>query len=127
VLEQLSPAERTAFVLQEVFDVPFPEVADVVGRTPAAVRQLASRARRRVAQERPRFEASPCERERAVRAFAQAVAEGDFDGLVAVLDPDVVWTSDGGGHVTAAHKPVVARGAGVGRAAAPGDRRAGAT
>jgi RNA polymerase sigma-70 factor, ECF subfamily len=127
VLEQLSPAERTAFVLQEVFDVPFPEVADVVGRTPAAVRQLASRARRRVAQERPRFEASPCEHERAVRAFAQAVAEGDFDGLVAVLDPDVVWTSDGGGHVTAAHKPVVARGAGVGRAAAPGDRRAGAT
>jgi RNA polymerase sigma-70 factor (ECF subfamily) len=110
VLEQLSPAERTAFVLHEVFDVPFGEVADVVGRTPAAVRQLASRARRHVERQRPRFEASPCEHERAVRAFAKAVSEGDLDGLVGVLDPDVVWTSDGGGRAIAARKPV--RGAG---------------
>ena len=93
-------------MLHDVFDVPFGEVADVVGRTPAAVRQLASRARRHVAQQRPRFEASPGEHERAVRAFARAVAEGDLDRLVAVLDPDVVWTSDGGGHATAARKPV---------------------
>jgi RNA polymerase sigma-70 factor (ECF subfamily) len=105
VLEQLSPAERTAFVLHEVFDVPFGEVADVVGRTPAAVRQLASRARRHVAQQRPRFEASRDEHERAVHAFARAVAEGDLDGLVAVLDPDVVWTSDGGGRAVAARTP----------------------
>src|SRR6185295_7747706 len=90
VLEQLSPAERTAFVLHDVFDVPFGEVAEVVGRTPEAVRQLASR-------ERPRFAASRDEHDRAVRAFAQAVAEGDLDDLIAVLDPDVVWTSDGGG------------------------------
>jgi RNA polymerase sigma-70 factor (ECF subfamily) len=110
LLEQLSPAERTAFVLHDVFDVPFGEVAEVVGRTPEAVRQLASRARRHIAQQRPRFEASSDEHDRAVRAFAQAVAEGDLDGLVAVLDPDVVWTSDGGGRAIASRKPV--RGAG---------------
>ena len=106
MLEQLSPAERTAFVLHDVFDVPFGEVAEVVGRTPEAVRQLASRARRHVAGERPRFEASADEHERAVRAFAHAVAEGDLDGLVAVLDPDVVWTSDGGGRAITARKPL---------------------
>ena len=81
VLEQLSPAERTAFVLHDVFDVPFGEVAEVVGRTPEAVRQLASRARRHVTQESPRFAASRDEHDRAVRAFAQAIAEGDLEGL----------------------------------------------
>ena len=81
VLEQLSPAERTAFVLHDVFDVPFGEVAEVVGRTPEAVRQLASRARRHVTQESPRFAASRDEHDRAVRAFAQAIAEGDIEGL----------------------------------------------
>jgi RNA polymerase sigma-70 factor (ECF subfamily) len=106
VLEQLSPAERTAFVLHDVFDVPFDDVAGVVGRTPEAVRQLASRARRHVKQERPRFAASRDEHDRAVRAFAQAVAEGDLEGLVAVLDPEVVWTSDGGGLVTASRRPL---------------------
>jgi RNA polymerase sigma-70 factor (ECF subfamily) len=105
VLEQLSPAERTAFVLHEVFDVPFGEVAEVVGRTPQAVRQLASRARRHVAQQRPRCEASRDQHERAVRAFAHAVTEGDLDCLIAVLDPDVVWVSDGGGRATASRKP----------------------
>jgi RNA polymerase sigma-70 factor (ECF subfamily) len=106
VLEQLSPAERTAFVLHDVFDVPFGEVAEVVGRTPEAVRQLASRARRQVTRERPRFAASRDEHDRAVRAFAQAVAEGNLEGLVAVLDPDVVWTSDGGGRAVASRKPL---------------------
>ncbi len=106
LLEQLSPAERTAFVLHDVFDVPFGDVAEIVGRTPDAVRQLASRARRRVADQRPRFEASPDEHDRAVRAFAHAVAEGDLDGLVAVLDPEVVWTSDGGGRAIASRRPV---------------------
>jgi RNA polymerase sigma-70 factor (ECF subfamily) len=106
LLEQLSPAERTAFVLHDVFDVPFGEVADVVGRTPQAVRQLASRARRHVSEQRPRFEASPDEHDRAVRAFAHAVAEGDLDGLVAALDPDVVWTADGGGRAIASRRPV---------------------
>ena len=115
VLEQLSPAERTAFVLHDVFDVPFGDVAEVVGRTPEAVRQLASRARRHVRAESPRFAASRDEHDRTVRAFARAVTEGDLEGLVAVLDPDVLWTSDGGGRATAALKPI--RGAArVGRA-----------
>jgi RNA polymerase sigma-70 factor, ECF subfamily len=105
VLEQLSPAERTAFVLHDVFDVPFGDVAEVVGRTPEAVRQLASRARRHVQSEGPRFAASRDEHDRAVRAFGQAVASGDLEGLVAVLDPDVVWTSDGGGLATVARTP----------------------
>ena len=106
VLEQLSPAERTAFVLHDIFDVPFGEIAAVVGRTPEAARQLASRARRHVKSERPRFEASRGEHDRAVRAFARAVGEGDLEALVAVLDPDVVWTSDGGGHVPAVRRPL---------------------
>jgi RNA polymerase sigma-70 factor, ECF subfamily len=106
VLEQLGPAERTAFLLHDVFDMPFGEVAEVVGRTPEAVRQLASRARRHVKRERPRFAASHDEHDRVVRAFAQAAAEGDLQGLVTVLDPDVVWTSDGGGRATAARTPL---------------------
>ena len=107
VLEQLSPAERTAFVLHDVFDMPFGEIAEVVGRTPEAVRQLASRARRHVTRESPRFTASRDEHDRAVQAFAHAVAEGSLKGLVAVLDPDVVWTSDGGGRVSAARTPFI--------------------
>jgi RNA polymerase sigma-70 factor (ECF subfamily) len=106
VLEQLSPAERAAFVLHDVFDVPFAEIAEVVGRTPEAVRQLASRARGHVQRERPRFAASRDEHDRAVRAFAHAIAEGDLERLVAVLDPEVVWTSDGGGRAVAARKPL---------------------
>ncbi|MBE2319369.1 RNA polymerase sigma factor SigJ [Solirubrobacter sp. CPCC 204708] len=106
VLEQLSPAERTAFVLHDVFDVPFDEVADVVGRTPQAVRQLASRARRHVEHQRPRFQPTRAEHDDAVRAFASAIAEGDLAELIAVLDPDVIWTTDGGGQATAARKPL---------------------
>jgi RNA polymerase sigma-70 factor (ECF subfamily) len=106
VLEQLSPAERTAFVLHDVFGLSFGEVAEVVGRTPEAVRQLASRARRHVHDGHPRFAASTDEHDRAVRAFARAVAGGSIEGLVAVLDPDVVWTSDGGGKVSATRVPV---------------------
>jgi RNA polymerase sigma-70 factor (ECF subfamily) len=70
------------------------------------VRQLASRARRHVKSESPRFAASRAEHDRAVRAFAQAVGEGNLEDLVAVLDPDVVWTSDGGGVASAARKPL---------------------
>ena len=111
-------------MLHDVFDVPFGEVAEVVGRTPEAVRQLASRARRHVDRERPRFTASRDEHERAVRAFAQAVGEGDLEGLVEVLDPDAVWTSDGGGHATAARKPLRG-GTRVARAWAALSRKAG--
>ncbi|WP_405999286.1 RNA polymerase sigma factor SigJ [Streptomyces sp. NBC_00829] len=107
VLERLTPAERTAFILHDVFAVPFPEIAEVVGRTPDSVRQLASRARRRVRAEAPRRSVDRGEHRRAVDAFLTAVMGGDFDGLLEILDPDVVWRSDGGGKVTAARLPVL--------------------
>ncbi|MET9554163.1 RNA polymerase sigma factor SigJ [Streptomyces sp. NPDC006645] len=107
VLERLTPAERTAFILHDVFAVPFKEIADVVGRTPDSVRQLASRARRRVRAEAPRRTVDRGEHRRAVDAFLSAVLGGDFDGLLEILDPEVVWRSDGGGVVTAARLPVI--------------------
>ncbi|MFF5262038.1 RNA polymerase sigma factor SigJ [Actinomadura viridis] len=97
VLELLSPAERTAFVLHDVFGVPFPEIAEVVGRTPAAVRQLASRARRHVEGGRPRTPATRAEQQELVQAFTAACQDGDLPGLIALLDPDVVLRGDGGG------------------------------
>jgi RNA polymerase sigma-70 factor, ECF subfamily len=102
VLERLSPAERTAFLLHDVFGLEFEEVAGVVGRTPAAVRQLASRARRHVEDGRPRFPPTLVQQRRLVAAFADACGGGDMERLVALLDPDVVWRSDGGGKVSAA-------------------------
>ncbi|TDE11194.1 RNA polymerase sigma factor SigJ [Jiangella asiatica] len=110
VLEQLSPAERTAFVLHDVFGVPFPEIAEVVGRTPTAVRQLASRARRHVEDGRPRTPATAAEQRDLVEAFTAACEAGDLPGLIALLDPDVVLRSDGGGKV--ATLPRIVRGAG---------------
>ena len=106
VLEQLSPAERTAFVLHDVFAVPFPEVAEIVGRTPAAVRQLASRARRRVEAGQPVAPATDDEQRALVEAFAAACDQGDLPGLIAVLDPDVVLRGDGGGKVRALQEEV---------------------
>jgi RNA polymerase sigma-70 factor (ECF subfamily) len=127
VLETLSPAERVVWVLHEVFGTPFPEVAAIVGRTPAAVRQLAVRARAHVAAGAPRMQVAAREHTRTVDAFLAATAGGDFGTLLALLDPDVVLTSDGGGQVTAALRPV--RGAdrvarfllGVVRKVRPGD------
>lgn len=109
VLERLTPAERTAFILHDVFAVPFPEIAEVVGRTPESVRQLASRARRHVRAQAPRRSVDRAEHRRAVEAFLTAVMGGDFEGLLEVLDPQVVWRADGGGRVRAARKPVVGR------------------
>ncbi|MGS2809833.1 RNA polymerase sigma factor SigJ [Nocardia sp. MW-W600-9] len=106
VLESLSPAERTAFVLQDVFGMTGPEVAEVVGRTPAAVRQLASRARKHVESGTPRFPASPVEQEKVVSAFALAWRSGDLSSLLGVLDENVVLTADGGGKVPAIRKPL---------------------
>ena len=103
VLERLSPAERTAFLLHDVFGLAFEEVAGVVGRTPAAVRQLASRARRHVEDGQPRFPPTLAQQRRLVAAFADACEGGDMERLVALLDPDVVWRADGGGKVSAAH------------------------
>ena len=95
ILDTLTPAERVAFVLHDVFAVPFDEVAPIVGRTPAAARQLASRARRRV-QGAPVPDTDLDGQRRVVDAFVAAVREGDFEALLAVLDPDVVVRSDGG-------------------------------
>jgi RNA polymerase sigma-70 factor (ECF subfamily) len=106
VLETMTPAERVAFVLHDVFAVPFDEIAATVGRTPAACRQLASSARRRVEQARDR-RATRREHDDAVRAFASAARSGDVQALIAALDPDVVLRSDGGGIVTAARNSVV--------------------
>jgi len=106
VLEQLSPAERTAFVLHDVFDVPFAEVGEIVGRTPESARQLASRARRHVTASRPRRPVEAAEHRRLVEAFARATAEGDMAAMLEILDPDVTFTADGGGRVIAARKPL---------------------
>jgi RNA polymerase sigma factor (sigma-70 family) len=97
VLETLTPAERLAFVLHDMFDLPFDEIAPMVGRSPATARQLASRARRRVRGADVHTPDRDVARQRAVvDAFFAAAHRGDFDGLVAVLDPDVVLRSDGG-------------------------------
>ena len=106
VLESLTPAERVAFVLHEVFGVPFAEIADIVGRSPEATRQLASSARRHIRDLRAR-PTDASEHSRVVTAFRLACESGDLDALVAVLDPDVTSVSDGGGKVRAALRPVV--------------------
>lgn len=106
VMERLTPAERTSLVLHDVFAVPFDEIAAIIGRTPEAVRQLASRARRRVNDYAPRRSADPSAHRKAVEAFIAAATSGDLPALVAVLDPDVVWRADGGGIVSAARVPV---------------------
>lgn len=110
VLETLSPAERTVFVLREIFDLPVAEVAQVVERSEAAVRQLAHRAREHVRARQPRYETDH-DRHRAVTAaFRTACEEGDLAALVRLLDPAVQLVSDGGGVVSAARRPVVGAG-----------------
>ena len=96
VLETLTPAERLAFVLHDMFSVPFEEIAPVVGRSPTAARQLASRARRRVQGEAHVPDADLATQREVVDAFLAASRDGDFDTLLAVLDPDVVLRIDGG-------------------------------
>ena len=96
VLDTLAPAERLAFVLHDMFAVPFDEIAAIVGRSPDAARQLASRARRRVQGAAPVPDADLTRQREVVDAFFAAARDGDFDALVAVLDPDVVLRADGG-------------------------------
>ena len=97
VLDRLAPAERLAFVLHDMFDLPFEEIATIVGRSPEAARQLASRARRRV-REAPTVPGSVLSQQReVVEAFVTAFRNGDFEGLIAVLDADVVWRADEAG------------------------------
>ena len=96
VLETLAPAERLAFVLHDLFAVPFEEIAPIVGRTPTAARQLASRARRRVQGSAAAREADHPRQREIVEAFMAASRDGDFDGLLALLDPDVILRTDTG-------------------------------
>jgi RNA polymerase sigma-70 factor (ECF subfamily) len=114
VLETLGPAERVVFVLHEVFETPYDEIADVVGKSPAAVRQIEHRAREHVAARRPRMPVDRAQQEATVKRFLAAISSGDMDGLLEILAPNVVLIADGGGLVTAARKPI----AGIERVAA---------
>ncbi len=107
VLETLSPTERAVFLLREVFDVGYDEIAEAVDRSTAAVRQVAHRARRAVEARRPRHVPSPAETRAALTSFRRAVETGDLQGLLDVLAPDVAMIADGGGKVQAILRPVV--------------------
>ena len=107
VLETLSPTERAVFVLREAFDVGYDEIAAAVDKSPAAVRQIAHRARQHVDARRPREVVSPSETRAALESFQRALASGDLQGLLDVLAPDVVLVSDGGGIKHAALRPVI--------------------
>ncbi|MCV7201832.1 RNA polymerase sigma-70 factor [Mycolicibacterium peregrinum] len=107
VLETLSPDERVVFVLHEVFGYSYPEIAPVVGKSDTAVRQIAHRAREHVQARRRRFTPDKQLARTTVTRFLRAAHTGDIDGLVAVMAPDIVALSDGGGKVSAARRPVV--------------------
>jgi RNA polymerase sigma-70 factor (ECF subfamily) len=106
VLDSLAPAERVAFVLHDMFAMPFDEIARILDRTPAAARQLASRGRRRVRGAQPEPDLDVPHQRKLVDAFLAAARDGDFEGLVAVLDPDVVFRVDRGGDPARALEPV---------------------
>lgn len=110
VLETLAPTERAVFVLREVFDLSYDEIAEAVDKSPAAVRQIAHRARTHVAARRPRGVVSAAETRDALEAFQRAVNTGDMQGLLDILAPDVVLLTDGGGIRQAALAPVVGAG-----------------
>jgi RNA polymerase sigma-70 factor (ECF subfamily) len=108
VLETLAPTERAVFVLREVFDVPYDEIAAAVDRSPAAVRQIAHRSRDHVAARRPRIRVERSEHELVLERFVAALNTGDMQALMDVLAPDVVSVADGGGRVSgAARRPIV--------------------
>jgi RNA polymerase sigma-70 factor (ECF subfamily) len=108
VLETLGPTERAVFVLREVFDVPYDEIASAVEKSPAAVRQIAHRAKEHVAARRPRIRVDPAEQEAVLTRFLDAFNTGDLQALMDVLAPDVVAIADGGGQVRgAARRPIV--------------------
>ena len=107
VLETLTPTERAVFVLREVFDVPYDEIAQAVGKATATVRQVAHRAREHVAARRPRMHVDRTEQQQVVERFLAAVTTGDVQALIDVLAPDVVLVADGGGLAQAVRVPVV--------------------
>ena len=106
VLETLGPTERAVFVLREVFDLPYDEIGDAVGKTSAAVRQIALRARNHVAARRPRVDVDRREQQRVVERFLAAVRTGDLQALMDALAPDVLLRADGGGIANAIRKPL---------------------
>jgi RNA polymerase sigma-70 factor, ECF subfamily len=109
LLESLTPVERAVFLLREVFEYPYQEIASIVGKSEENCRQIAVRARRRVQAGRPRFEASRAQREELARRFFEAVAEGDVEGFIGMLAADVVVYADGGGKATELPHPVRGR------------------
>ena len=109
LLERLSPEQRAVFLLRDVFDYPYERIAQIVSRSEVAVRQLASRARRSVDEQRPRFEASRAQRERLADRFFAAVEEGDLGELESLLASDVELHGDGGGKVPAISRPLQGR------------------
>lgn len=106
VLERLSPSERAVFLLHDVFGYPHQQIAEMLDRSHAAIRKLASRARTRLAEDRPRYEHDADRRREVADAFMAAAAGADLDRLMELLAPDVVFTADGGGFVPAARRPV---------------------
>ena len=106
LLESLTPVERAVFLLREVFDYDYPEIASLVGKSEANCRQIARRARQSVAARRPRFESSPEQEERLIGSFLNARLSGDMESLLTLLSEDVVLYSDGGGKTQAALKPI---------------------
>jgi RNA polymerase sigma-70 factor (ECF subfamily) len=109
LLESLTPVERAVFLLREVFEYPYEEIASIVGKSEENCRQIAVRARRQVQAGRPRFEASRAQREELARRFFEAVAEGDVEGFIGMLAADVVAYADGGGKATELPNPVRGR------------------
>jgi RNA polymerase sigma-70 factor, ECF subfamily len=107
VLERLAPEERAAFLLHEVFDSGYDEIAKILGKSEAACRQLVSRARKRVHEERPRVQVSEAARTKLLNRFVQAIVTNDKDLMMSVLASDAAWISDGGGKTRAALKPVI--------------------
>jgi RNA polymerase sigma-70 factor (TIGR02957 family) len=107
VLETLTPTERAVFVLREVFDLEYDEIAEAVDKSPAAIRQIAHRARAHVAARRPRGAVSAAEAHRALAAFQRAIETGDLQGLLDQLAPDVVLVGDGGGVKQAVVRPIL--------------------
>jgi RNA polymerase sigma-70 factor, ECF subfamily len=106
LLERLSPDERAVLVLRESFDYEFADIAEILDTSPANARQLLSRARRRIGEERPRFDPDPGERRALVARFLDAARKGDMDGLVALLAPDAMLVGDGGGKARAIPRPM---------------------
>jgi DNA-binding Lrp family transcriptional regulator len=106
VLETLAPVERAVFVLREVFDTPYDEIAETVGKSPVAVRQIAHRARQHVAMRRPRMQVDNATQRQVLERFMEAARTGEVDALLEVLAPDVVMVADGGGVAVAIRQPI---------------------